>query len=190
MLNGKPVPNGRPSSILVLGALILVSIAAGGCQTGKGTGTLAGAGVGALIGQAVGGNTQATLIGGAIGAGVGYVIGDQVDQKKAEEMSKSGDTHNEVAPLGGTRWKLVSVNARQPVKPYLTKIVEFQPNGHVITTTTQQDHSQVVNQESYRVVGDTLIVNKPGYLVNARFRIDQQQLIIDDPGFSAVLEKT
>jgi hypothetical protein len=160
-----------------------------GCDSAKGTGALAGAGVGALIGQAAGHSTEATLIGGAIGTGVGYIIGDQVDKKKAEEMSKQGDTHNEVGPLGGTRWKLMSLNTTVKLDPYVSRIVEFKPNGKVITTTTKTDGSLITAEESYRVVGTTLIVNKPGYLVNARYNIDGNRLIVDDPEFSAVLER-
>lgn len=33
----------------------------------------------------------------------------------------------------------------------------------------------------------TLIVNKPGYLVNVRYRADGTRMILDDPGLSAVL---
>ena len=46
-----------------------------------------------------------------------------------------------------------------------------------------------VFDENYRVVGDTLIVNKPGYLINAKYKIDGQELILTDPGFSAVLTR-
>jgi hypothetical protein len=68
-------------------------------------------------------------------------------------------------------------------------LVDFRPEGHVITTTTHKDGRVEVFDESYRVVGDTLIINKPGYLVNAKFKIDGQQLIVTDPGFSAVLTR-
>jgi hypothetical protein len=37
------------------------------------------------------------------------------------------------------------------------------------------------------VVGDTLIINSPGYLVNARFRISGDQMIVSAQDFSAVL---
>ena len=159
-----------------------------GCSTAKGTGTLAGSGVGALVGAAVG-DTQSAIIGAAIGAGVGYIIGDQVDEKKAKEMSAQGTTHNEVGPLGGTRWQVKSVTTAKPLTPYVSKLVEFRPDGHVITTTTMQDGKVETADESYRVVGDTLILNKPGYLINAKYKIDGQQLILTDPGFSAVLSR-
>ena len=48
-------------------------------------GSLLGAGVGALAGQAIGGSTEATLIGTAVGAGAGYVLGNESDKAKHNE---------------------------------------------------------------------------------------------------------
>lgn len=168
----------------LLGAVALGS----GCSTAKGTGALAGGGVGALIG-AVAGDAQGAVIGAAIGTGVGYIIGDQVDEKKAKEMSAKGSTHNEVGALGGTRWTLTSLTATKPVPPYASKVIEFQPNGRVITTTTQADGKVVTADESYRVVNQTLIVNKPGYMVNADYAIEGNKLTVKDSGFTALLTK-
>jgi hypothetical protein len=168
--------------------MLLALSGSGGCSTAKGTGALAGGGIGALIGAAAG-DTQGAVIGAAIGTGVGYIIGDQVDEKRAKEMSASGSTQVETAPLTGTKWRLTSVNTSRAVPPYVSKVVEFRPDGHVLTTTTKPDGNIEVSNESYRVVGDTLIVNKPGYMVNAKYHMDARQLILNDPGFSAVLER-
>jgi hypothetical protein len=168
--------------------LLLTGVTAGGCESGKGTGALAGAGIGALIGAAAG-DAEGALVGAAIGTGVGYIIGDQVDEKKAREMSAAGNTHGDVRPLGGTKWQLVNLTTSQKVAPYTAKMIEFRPDGHVITTTTLKNGTITVYDEVYRVVGDTLIVNKPGYLVNARYQMNGRELIISDPGFSAVLTR-
>ena len=53
-----------------------------GCESDAQTGALIGTGVGALAGQAIGGNTKSTVIGGAVGAGAGYVVGNETDKKK------------------------------------------------------------------------------------------------------------
>ena len=50
-----------------------------GCDTQKKTNTLAGAGVGALAGQAIGGSTKGTLIGAGIGAAAGHLLTDDED---------------------------------------------------------------------------------------------------------------
>ena len=177
----------KRTAFFMLASVVAIAGTAG-CETSKGTGALAGAGVGALIGAAAG-DTQGAIIGAAIGTGVGYIIGDQVDKKKAEEMSAKGNTHSEVGPLGGTRWKLSSVTVSKPVAPYVSKIVEFRPDGRAITTTTHPDGRVESVDESYRVVEQTLIVNKPGYLVNAHFELNGSNLTITDPGFTAVLTR-
>lgn len=168
-------------------ALLAILLISSGCSTAKGTGALAGGGIGTMIG-AVAGDTQGAIIGAAIGTGVGYIIGDQVDEKRAKEIEASKATP-EVAPLGGTRWKLTSVTSSEKIMPYASKVVEFRPDARVITTTTTPDGKVETFDESYRVVGDTLIVNKPGYMINAKYRIDGNKLLLTDAKFNAVLER-
>lgn len=176
----------------LLAALLTGMLGAGGCATGGQTGALAGSGIGALAGQAIGGDTGATLIGAAVGAGVGYLIGNEQDKKHASAMSAaqgSPPTHDEVGPLGGTRWRVVSINPSSVVPPYASKVLEFRPDGRVVTTTTGTDGAVESWDETYRVVDRTLIINKPGYLINARFDISGRQLTVSAEEFSAVLER-
>ena len=183
---------------LVLPLLALaVSLCSGACSGSKETAPPEGSGIGGMAGAASSNGA------GGVGSGVGYVIGDPTDEAKAKEMTAKG-TPVEVAPLGGTRWELVSLNTMRTVGPYTKKVLEFRPDAHVITTTTRPDGKVVVFDEAYRVVGNTLIVNKPGYLVNARYRFEGDRLIVvvnarysseggqlmlRDPGFSAVLQR-
>ena len=173
-----------------VGTLMLTYI---GCQSGGGTGALAGAGIGALVGQAIGGDTKSTLIGTAVGTGIGYMIGNEADKKKARQMSQASRynqySHTEVSPLAGTRWTVVDLAPKDRVPEFTSKIVEFRSNGRVITTTTSPNGMVEVSDEHYRVVGSTLIVNKPGYLINARYGIAGDQLIIDAEDFRAVLRR-
>jgi outer membrane protein OmpA-like peptidoglycan-associated protein len=68
------------TSIFLLALISAVS----GCamntrqQKGTGTGAAVGAGVGAILGQAIGGNTESTLIGAGIGAVLGGIAGNQI----------------------------------------------------------------------------------------------------------------
>jgi hypothetical protein len=167
--------------------------AATGCETDAQTGTLAGAGIGALAGQAIGGSTGATVIGAAAGAGIGYVIGNEKDKKKAREMSEesrsAGYSHTDVGPLAGTRWSVRSIEPRDVVEPFTSCVVEFDNTGHVRSTTTRPDGSIKTERERYRVVGDTFIANANDYLINAKFAIDGDQLILSASDFSAVLER-
>lgn len=163
------------------------------CQTGGQTGALVGGGIGALAGQAIGGNTKGTLIGAAVGTGIGYIIGNESDKKHAKEMSYAQRvppaTHSEVGSLGGTRWRVISIMPKSIVTEYTSKIVEFKRNGRVITTTTKPDGTVEVFDETYRVVGNTLIINKPGYLINARFSVSGNQMTVSAEEFSAVLSR-
>ena len=174
-------------------AAVVAAVVVVGCETGGQTGALAGAGIGALAGQAIGGDTGATLVGAAAGAGIGYIIGNESDKKHAQEMSASSQSanyaHSEVGELGGTRWSVISLAPQDAAPPYTSKIVEFRPDGRVITTTTKPDGTVDVANETFRVVGSTLIVNKPGYLINARFSVSGDQMIIDADKFRAVLKR-
>lgn len=164
-----------------------------GCATKARTGAAGGAGAGALAGGLITGSTQGALIGAGIGTGLGYIIGNEADKKDAEKKNQSTPpekyAHDEVGPLGGTRWKVVSLVPKDTFGPYVSKVVDFKPNGRVVTTTTNQDGSVDVYNEHYRVVGQTLIVNKPGYLINSRFGVKGDQLIVDSEKFRAVFKR-
>lgn len=207
----------RPAtrSIVLLAAAIATLLGPTGCQNSAQTGLVAGAGVGALMGQAIGGNTTGTLIGTAVGGGIGYIIGNERDKARADEMTRAqiaaatqanqsaaggGSTvvgattpvrftNTDVSPLGDTRWLLVSVNPRDAAPPHASILVEFRSNGRVLTTTTRTNGQVESADECFRVVGDTLIINQPGYIINARFQIAGDQLILSADRFSAVLRR-
>lgn len=183
----------NPSTRTLAVLLALAGVVCGGCATAGRTGALAGAGIGALAGQAIGRDTEGTLIGAAVGSGIGYIIGNEKDKQHAEQLSRQAPpsqyTHTEVGPLGGTRWQLVSLAPRDRVPAYASKIIEFRPYGRVITTTTNPDGTVIVADERYRVVGKALIVNKPGYLINATYGISGNELIVSAEDFRAVLKR-
>ncbi len=176
--------------LTMLGVLLGLAI---GCETKAQTGALGGAGIGALAGQAIGGDTKATLIGAAVGTGVGYIIGNEADKQKAREMSNrtvgADYAHDETGLLQGSRWRVVTLVPESFTRPFASKIVEFREKGYVWTTTTNEHGTESTVIERYRVVGDTLIVNRPGFLINARFRVDGDQLKLSAEDFRAVLQR-
>ena len=179
---------------LVLAGLCMLLILISGCATKGQTGALAGSGAGALIGQAVGGTTGATLIGAGIGAGIGFIVGNEMDKKEAREMSQKTASANyshteDTEPLGGTKWKLTSLNPPDAAPAFTSKQLEFRPNGHLITTTTRADGKVETADENYRVVGDTLVINSPGYLINAKYLISGDEMIVSAEDFSMVLRR-
>ncbi|RKY06766.1 MAG: hypothetical protein DRP66_08160 [Planctomycetota bacterium] len=164
-------------------SLLALVFAIAGCDTQAKTGTLAGAGIGALAGQAIGGSTGATLAGAAIGAGAGYIIGNEGDKKRAAVYN-----YNTPTPLTGTRWKVARLDMDDP-PIYDSITVEFKPNGEVVTTRYEPGGTTTITEERYRIVGDTLIINKPGYIVNAKYRIQGGKMTVTAPEFTAVLQK-
>lgn len=164
-------------------SICALALSTGGCQSRAQTGGLAGAGIGALAGQAIGRNTKATLIGTAIGAGVGYIIGNEQDKKAAKEYDLSQPT-----ALTGTKWKVMSLIMQD--KPEFTSMfVEFRPDGKIVTTRYEPGGTTTITEERYRIVGDTLIINKRDYLINAKYRIDGNEMIVDCLQFRAVLQR-
>jgi uncharacterized protein YcfJ len=78
---------------VVFGLLTIVVVISAGCDTAGKSGTLIGAGAGALAGQAIGHNTTGTLIGTGVGAVGGYIVGNEMDKKNAEkQQSITGPT--------------------------------------------------------------------------------------------------
>jgi hypothetical protein len=168
-------------------ALCWAIATAGGCATKGRTGALAGGGVGALIGQVAGRSTEATLVGAAVGTGIGYIIGNEMDKKEAKALEAQNKVPDN-GQLAGTSWKVISLVRDEPL-PHQSIILEFRRDGRVITTRILPDGNVVRADEAYRVVGSTLIVNKPGYIVNATYRIDGREMIVETPKARAVLER-
>jgi len=79
-------------SFITILVIITVSLAlafVAGCESDAQTGALVGTGVGTLAGQAIGGDTESTLIGAAVGGGAGYMIGSEQDKKKTKAEMES-----------------------------------------------------------------------------------------------------
>jgi outer membrane protein with glycine zipper len=167
--------------------ILLICVVAG-CQTGGQSGALVGGGVGALIGQAAGSSTEATLIGAAVGTGVGYIIGNQKDKEEAERRTANVEYSSADSPLAGTSWQVVSV-VPEPDPPFKSMTVHFGRDGYVETNKILTDGQLIKASEHFRTVGKTLIVNKPGYMINATYAIDGDQLIVDCEKFRGVLTR-
>lgn len=198
----------RTGLVVGTGVGALMGQAIGGNTTGTLIGAAAGAGIGYIIGNerdkaradeltranaAAAANAQATANAAAATANAAAATAEAASAaasaRPAAASSATIDrpTHTEVGPLGDTRWLVVSINPRDAAPPHASMLVEFRRNGRVLTTTTLKDGTVESADESYRVVGDTLIINRPGYLVNARFQVSGNQLVISAERFSAVL---
>ena len=104
------------------------AILLGSVMTMSGCGTLAGGAIGAIAGQAIGGNTASTLIGAGIGAGAGLIVdGIEADKKRQREELEEQRRYE--------AWK------REERRGMTTKRVEtrrvLNPDGTVTETGTE-----------------------------------------------------
>jgi len=72
------------AAIMMTAVAVFSLLVFAGCDSDAKTGALIGTAVGAGLGQAIGGDTEATLIGAGAGAAGGYFIGNEQDKKKAK----------------------------------------------------------------------------------------------------------
>lgn len=78
----------------LLTILVAASVSAGllftlGCESDAQTGALLGTAAGAGVGQAIGHDTESTLIGAGVGAGAGYMLGSESDKKKERARTEA-----------------------------------------------------------------------------------------------------
>lgn len=176
------------SIICILGMVVTASLGAG-CATEGQRGAAIGAGTGALIGGLAnmhGAWGATALIGAGVGAGVGYLIGNEKDKKEAERRGRA--TEEELKPLAGTTWQVISVEPK-PERRHRSVISHFRHDGTAVTTKTDMDGKVEKTTEQYRIVGSTLILSTPNYVENAKFRIEGDKLFIDYGNGSAVLQR-
>ncbi len=93
--------------------LCVLSLLLTGCLSNQAqTGGAGGAAAGAILGQAIGNDTEATLLGAAIGGMLGYVVGNEMDKtdrqtvNKAYESNKDYQSSSWVNPNSGNQYSV------------------------------------------------------------------------------------
>lgn len=111
----------KKTIILLLPLLLLTLSSCGNQQYTKGQqGAGIGAAGGALLGQALGRNTEATLIGAAVGTMLGYIVGNEMDKfdrrelNQAYEYGPSGQTSTWNNPDSGNNYQVTPQPAYYP----------------------------------------------------------------------------
>lgn len=139
----------------MLAALILL----GGCSTKQGTGSLIGAGGGAVLGGVVGNligkNTGGTLIGaaigGAVGTAAGAAIGKHMDKVQAQVAQEVGNA---------TVTEVTDANGLQAVKVTFDSGLLFNLNESTLSSSSKNDLAKfatVLKQNN------TLAIDVQGY---------------------------
>ena len=78
---------------------------------------------------------------------------------------------------------------KKDMPEYTSIFVEFKPNGEIVTTRHEPGGTMTVTEERHRIAGDTLIINKAGYMINAKYQVQGNQMVVDCQQFRAVLER-
>ena len=174
-------------------AILIASVAGGVAAQTSGTkkGMAWGAGLGAIAGGIIGGHGSDALIGAAVGTGIGYIVGNESDKKKAQEMNAQSPkgTHHETGPFAGTTWHLMDWSPKSGKEVFKAKTFSFGKDGWLTTHTTNKDGKKTTDRENYRVVDNTLIVNKGDYLLNFKYAIQGDQLTVDSEKVRAILKR-
>jgi len=177
-----------------------------GCGSTKAQkGGTSGAALGAIVGGLAGGSVGSAAVGAAAGGGLGYIIGNEADKEEAKEkaeeereaLKKSKITSEpETAyrppndnPLVGSTWRVLSIVSDEPLPEYHSMVVTFQTNTKLTTLTVWGDGQISSEVESYRVVDDVLIISGKDYLINAKYTVNNKQLIIVEPKLRMVMEE-
>ena len=180
-----------------------------GCETDAQTGSLIGLGIGALAGQAIGGDTGGTLIGAAAGGGLGYIIGNESDKNQArnqrqydprsrrQDPAPSRDPNFSSEPahaaateaLTGTNWQVLSLIKDGQSVDSEAMTLSFQPNHRLVTRRTFADGSVDTTYETYTLVGDTMVIEGNGYVLNALYDLNGDRMIITAPNYRTVLNR-
>ncbi len=127
-------------AVVALAAIMLVS----SCSTKQGTGSLIGAGGGAvlggIVGNLIGKNTTGTLvgaaIGGAVGTAAGNLIGKHMDKVQAQVASEVGNA---------TVSQVTDANGLQAIKVTFDSGLLFELNKSDLSTTSKTDLAKLAN---------------------------------------------
>ena len=156
------------------------------------------------------------VLGGLVGGGVGYMDDRAADkQVKRAQTAREHDFRERQAkeqaaiakatissdpktayrpkkdnPLVGSSWRVISyVDDKDPVPDFYSMVVTFTTNTRLTTLTAWGDGHTEVAAESYQLLDDVIVLVGDDYVVNAKFTIDDNQMIVVSPEMRLVLEK-
>ena len=148
----------RNVTALVLALSLVVTSDFAQARDNGADGFFLGAGSGALIGQAIGRNTEATLIGTAVGSMLGYIVGNEMDKTAGDRRVTYGS----------------------PVRQYSrTRHVEFLPPSRIQAKPVCRETQMLaeINGRAEKVYGTACLEN--GEWVIANSGLVSQTIIIE-----------
>ncbi len=146
----------RAKEALLLICLVLVLSSCAGQLNRAQSGAGIGAAGGAVIGQAIGRNTGATLIGAAVGTMAGYIIGNEMDKYDNQQLSRvyeqgqSGSTTSWNNPDSGHMYRVTpqtAVNSSKGIcrTAEITTVIDGR-NETTLATACRDNYGQWVLQ--------------------------------------------
>lgn len=183
-------------------AVIALTSLLSGCGT---TSTSQGASTGAVVGGLVDGWGGAAA-GALIGGGIGYAVDATEAKKKDQELKErelsalekstvSGDPNTAYRPensnpLTGSTWRVISfVEDEKKTADFSSLVISFPTNTKSTTLIQWADGRAETYGENYSVVSDALILSGKGYVTNAKYSIQDNQMILVAPNMRVVLEE-
>lgn len=112
----------------------------------------------------------------------GHMFGE--GSKPAKTKSSAGN----LGPFPNTKWQVLSV-VPKPNTQFTAMYLAFQPDGNLVITTESADGKINTTFQKYSVVGESMLLSKPGSTTNVRFRVDSGTMHVDTGRASIVLEK-
>lgn len=153
-------------------AILIMAILLGGfhhteikAQENGINGFLFGAGGGALIGQAIGRNTESTLIGTAVGSMLGYVIGNERDKNGAVQVR--------------TTYRPVERVYSPPARQYYTETY-IPPARHQENICRESEVLATVNGRPERIFTTVCLENGKWVMASDAVNIKQTIILKDD----------
>jgi hypothetical protein len=152
---------------VVVGGVMLASVNLAAAGDRAVNGFILGAGSGALVGQALGRNTESTLIGTAVGGMVGYALASQPERRGAQSAGVSGTV---VISSGRDHFYRVEERPRHYYGPgpgcretEIWATIDGRPEIVVGTACWQNGEWVLANQYQRRSGQVVVIRNYPGY---------------------------
>jgi hypothetical protein len=112
----------------------------------------------------------------------GHMFGEDSTSSKTRSSSAN------LGPFPNTKWQVLSV-VPKPNSQFTAMYLAFQPDGTLAITTETADGKASTTFQKYSVVGESMLLSKPGSTTNVRFRVDGGTMHVDTGRSSIVLEK-
>jgi outer membrane lipoprotein SlyB len=150
-------------TVLVAAVVSVGLLFAIGCESDAQTGALVGTAAGAGVGQAIGHNTESTLIGAGVGAAGGYMIGNESDKKKTQAEMENLQRQNMQLQQQNMQMQQQNMQTQQEMSTVTVNITNS--NGSITPVTLRRQGGFYVGPrgETYSTMPTQEQLKQAGY---------------------------